>query len=141
MEERGELIRLAVSIAVAVYVYYMLTRFETTFNVQHALERWIQRRCAPHALLSCLRHGASPSHRVCQFGRWVGELIALWLVARFALTACDRRERVSLMVWALNMSGAAVVNLNAFAYLLPACAIDVYYSARCPSYETKVGNQ
>lgn len=109
----------------AIYVYYMLNKFETTYSIHHPLEILIQEM----TLSDFLKHPIYKSvyeSKVCPFGKLCGTLMALFLVIRYILPA-PYIYNISLILWILFIVGSLVLNLNVFVYLIPAAIIDICF--------------
>ena len=111
------------SVVIAVYVYYMLNKFETSCSIHHPLEIHIQGM----TISEFLKHPvyvSSYGSKVCPLGNLCGLLMAAFLVLRHVLPP-ERLYRISVVLWVLLMTGSLLMNLNVVCYLIPAILLDV----------------
>jgi len=118
------------SLLLAVYVYYIMVRFKTTLSFHHPLELVIQRQ----PIGDYLRHPVATGtyeNKVCPLGHTVAKLLAGWLLLRHVLPT-TARVKWSNWIWWSVLGGGLLMNMNVFAYILPAYLIDIYIQV--PNY-------
>ena len=111
------------SVVIAIYVYYMLNKFETSVSIHHPLEILIQEKTLSDFLKHPIYESAYES-KVCPFGKLCGLLMALFIVIRHILPSFYIYN-ISLFFWILFLLGSLIMNLNVLCYLIPAAILDI----------------
>ena len=106
----------------ALYVYYMLNIFKTTYYLHHPLEIWIQKKSMSYYLLHPLNNNEYSS-KVCSLGNLVGKILAIYILGRYIL-AKNIETKITRILWASILLISGLMNLNVFIYLFPAYLID-----------------
>ncbi len=106
----------------AIYVYYMLNYFKTTYYIHHPLEIWLQGK----KIHDYLRHPVGEeecSSKVCPLGNHVGLLLGFYLIFRYQIKPATRKT-ANKVIWLSVLFGSLIMNLNVFIYLFPAYLVD-----------------
>ena len=115
--------RLVKNSVLAIYVYYMLNHFKTTYYFHHPLEIWLQNISVKSYLKHPIR-AESYNSKVCPLGNLVGKIFALYLIIRTKLPS-TQVIRLNRFIWSILLVASFIMNLNVFSYLIIAYLFDI----------------
>ena len=121
-----------IAVVSAVYIWYMYNFFKTTVSFHHPVEILLQQK----SILTFLKHPIYQSEydsKICPVGNLVGWVLPIWIIW-FAWQSADNYKKYfkwNIIIWVTIVCFAALLNLNAFVYLIPCILLEILsYSVR-----------
>lgn len=110
-----------ISLFLAIYIAYMFQFFKTTVSINHPFEYLILNKIN----YNILNHNTDNQYnsKICQFGK-----VAILALIAFLLYRTFKKipKNINLLVFLVTLI-MSFLNFNAFLYLIPYYAIEIYY--------------
>ncbi len=107
----------------AIYVYYMMNLFKTSYSLHLPFEKITQY----HKLLIHPINTGKYESKICPLGQFVGMLLPIWIFLRVIYKDSNYIQIINNLIWIAIFILSFIMNINAFIYFVPAFFIELYF--------------
>ena len=113
---------LNLSILESAYILFMFNYFKTTISIHHPLEGILT---SGYNFLKHPIHTGIYENKICNFGNLIGFILPIWFIGRHLLKI-NKKKLINKIIIILLFVGSIIMNINAFAYLIPIFILEYY---------------